>query len=40
VVSDLNHKNAEKVVQEITDAGGTAVAFVADASSREDNENL
>ena len=29
VVSDLNHKNAERVVQEITDAGGTAVAAVA-----------
>lgn len=40
VVSDLNHKNAERIVQEITDAGGTAVAFIADASSREDNENL
>lgn len=40
VVSDIDEKNAQKVVQEITDARGTAVAFVADVSSREDNENL
>jgi NAD(P)-dependent dehydrogenase (short-subunit alcohol dehydrogenase family) len=38
VVSDINLAGAERVVQEITDAGGTAVAIVHDTAKAEDNE--
>ena len=38
VVSDINLKGAERVVQEITDAGGTASAIQHDAAKAEDNE--
>ena len=38
VVTDINLKSAERVVQEITDAGGTASAIQHDAAKAEDNE--
>lgn len=38
VVVDLNLENAERVVSEIKEAGGEAVAFKADTSSPEDNK--
>ncbi|HZK06536.1 MAG TPA: glucose 1-dehydrogenase [Actinomycetaceae bacterium] len=40
VVSDINLEGAERVVREIEEAGGTAVAFKADSSSKEDNEAM
>lgn len=37
VATDINLEGLERVVSEITDAGGEAVAFKMDSSSREDN---
>ena len=40
VVTDINLKSAERVVQEITDAGGTASAIQHDTAKAEDNERV
>ena len=40
VVSDINVAGAERVVREITSAGGTASAIEHDAASAEDNERV
>lgn len=38
VVSDINEEGANRVVDEITGAGGTAAAFVANTAVKEDSE--
>ena len=38
VVSDINEDGANRVVEEITGAGGTAAAFVANTAVTEDSE--
>lgn len=38
VVTDINLESAQRVVQEIEDAGGEAVVFQMDSASREDNK--
>ncbi|WP_125106437.1 MULTISPECIES: SDR family NAD(P)-dependent oxidoreductase [Gulosibacter] len=38
VVSDINEDGANRVVEEITGAGGTAAAFVANTAVKEDSE--
>lgn len=40
VVADISLEAAERVTQEITDAGGTAVAFMGDTSSKEDSKAM
>lgn len=39
VIADINLEAAERVAQEITQAGGEAAAFRMDSASREDNKN-
>lgn len=40
IIADINLEAAERVAEEITQAGGEAVAFKMDSASREDNKNV